>query len=706
MAFENIELVDRDYENCSKEAMPRQIKTRSLSFRNIVEKFRQFRIRRLERKMEKIVDKTLSSDYSKRKIADKLMSKSLKLARLEEKIRILQKENVPSKFVKSRAIKLRNYMMENTVKSAAGLYFVDLDDSDVLGFVSADESALNNPESIAEADVPVEAPAVEDNNSIDLSSQVIDRDSLTDSINNEFSNLENGNELDSEGINNDTVSSVIENSLSDVGNNSINDIVIPEEGNNNNNNNLVSALKDIGVVPEEEGNITVSEATDNPELNNSVVVPEEEGNITVSEATDNPELNNSVVAPEKEGNITVSEATDNPELNNSVVAPEEEGNKTVSEATDNPELNNSVVVPEVAPTIEETATDTNNEISKETVESVINDTLVDVSDDVKDDGATFVSPEEVSMVVGNNDIADQADSSESIEDSLSEDVSTVVSEDTISDKNADEEAISSDKIKQFMDSAFKNVSKSEVSNVNPEKFDENGGIRFKHHYTPMTDAEIAESRNKINSLEDFVPEKNDEAIANLFTSLGDSSTESDDRSMPVIVESRVDEAGDENGITDYTFEDSSSVEVEPEKEDSDAAVIDVSETRQSKISEFNKLKDKILELREKSSAVSKDKIDAQTSAREIALKAEEAKKKAEQSDADLQNKVEQMRRYCEGLEQDCENTIRETSQIQDDIKNNSSIIEMQEDKYDENTRMIDEIDRLMGSEEISGPRKK
>ena len=631
MAFENIELVDRDYENCSKEAMPRQIKTRSLSFRNIVEKFRQFRIRRLERKMEKIVDKTLSSDYSKSKIADKLMSKSLKLARLEEKIRILQKENIPSKFVKSRAIKLRNYMMENTVKSAAGLYFVDLDASDVLGFVSADESALNNPESIAEADVPVEAPAVEDNNSIDLSSQVIDRDSLTDSINNEFNNLENGNKLDSEGINNDTVSSVIENSLSGVDNNSINDIVIPEE---NNNNNLASALKDIGVVPEEEGN------------------------------------------------------------------------RTVSEATDNPELNNSVVVPEVAPTIEETATDTNNEISKETVESVINDTLVDVADDVKDDGATFVSPEEVSMVVGNNDIADQADSSESIEDSLSEDVSTVVSEDTISDKNADEEAISSDKIKQFMDSAFKNVSKSEVSNVNPEKFDENGGIRFKYHYTPMTDDEIAESREKINSLEDFVPEKNDEAIANLFTSLGDSSTESDDRSMPVIVESRVDEAGDENGITDYTFEDSSSVEVEPEKEDSDAAVIDVSETRQSKISEFNKLKDKILELREKSSAVSKDKIDAQTSAREIALKAEEAKKKAEKSDADLQNKVEQMRRYCEGLEQDCENTIRETSQIQDDIKNNSSIIEMQEDKYDENTRMIDEIDRLMGSEEISGPRKK
>lgn len=637
MAFENIELVDRDYENCSKEAMPRQIKTRSLSFRNIVDTFRQFRIRRLERKMEKIVDKTLSYDYSKSKLADKLMSKSLKLAKFEEKIRILQRENVPSRFVKSRAIKLRNYMMENTVKSAAGLYFVDLDDSDVLRFVSTDEGALNNSESVAKADIPVEVPADEDNNSIDLSSQVIDRESLTDSINNEFNNLENGDELDSEKINNDTVSSVIENSLSNVDNNSINDIVVPE----GNDNNLVSALKDIGVVTEEE-------------------------------------------------------------------------DRPVFEVTDNPEFSDSVVVPEVAPTIEEIAADTNNEISKETVESVINDTLVDVSDDVKDDGLTFVSPEEVSMVVGKNDTAEQVDASESIDNSLSEDISTITSEEPKVEENSDfakflydskEENIDSEKIKQFMEEAFKNVSKSEVSNVNPEKFDENGGIRFKYHYTPMTDAEIVESRDKIDSFKDFVPKKSDEVIANIFNSLNDSPAE-DERTMPVIVEPRTEEAGDENEITDYTFEDASSVDFETEKDDTDADVIDVSETRQSKISEFNKLKDKILELREKSSAVSKDKIDAQTSAREIAIKAEEARKKAEKSDADLQNKVEQMRRYCEGLEQDCENTIRETNQIQDDIKNNSSIIEMQEDKYDENTRMIDEIDRLMASEEISGPKIK
>ena len=80
MAVENIELVDREYGNCSKKAMPRQIKTRKTSFANIVERFRQFRIRRLERKMAKIVDKTLSDDYKEKRISSKLMAKSKKLA--------------------------------------------------------------------------------------------------------------------------------------------------------------------------------------------------------------------------------------------------------------------------------------------------------------------------------------------------------------------------------------------------------------------------------------------------------------------------------------------------------------------------------------------------------------------------------------------------------------------------------------------------
>ena len=180
MAIENIELVDRDYEKCSKEAMPRQIKTRKTSFSNIVEKFRNFRIRRLERKMEKTVDKILSKDYKKKNISDKLMSKSMKLAKLEEKIRVLSREEVPSRFVKSRAIKLRNYMMENTVRSADGLYYVDLDDYDVLNFVANGEDKVNNPVNISTVDAPDE---VSNDNSIDLSSETIDRDSLIDSIN-------------------------------------------------------------------------------------------------------------------------------------------------------------------------------------------------------------------------------------------------------------------------------------------------------------------------------------------------------------------------------------------------------------------------------------------------------------------------------------------------------------------------------------------
>ena len=68
--------------------------------------------------------------------------------------------------------------------------------------------------------------------------------------------------------------------------------------------------------------------------------------------------------------------------------------------------------------------------------------------------------------------------------------------------------------------------------------------------------------------------------------------------------------------------------------------------------------------------------------------------------------VERMRLYVEDLQRDCEDTIRETHQIKDDIKNNTNIIEMQEDQFDENTRMINEFNRLIGSSEETHSIKK
>ena len=54
-----------------------------------------------------------------------------------------------------------------------------------------------------------------------------------------------------------------------------------------------------------------------------------------------------------------------------------------------------------------------------------------------------------------------------------------------------------------------------------------------------------------------------------------------------------------------------------------------------------------------------------------------------------------------GLEKACDETIKETSQLKDDIRNNTSFIEAQEDQFDQNRRMINEIDQLIGADEES-----
>ena len=607
MAIENIELVDRDYEKCSKEAMPRQIKTRKTSFSNIVEKFRNFRIRRLERKMEKTVDKILSKDYKKKNISDKLMSKSMKLAKLEEKIRVLSREEVPSRFVKSRAIKLRNYMMENTVRSADGLYYVDLDDYDVLNFVANGEDKVNNPVNISTVDAPDE---VSNDNSIDLSSETIDRDSLIDSINSGFSNLENADELDEDVIDKDSISSVVENSLDDI--------------------------KDDNTI---DGVVTPSVSVDNEKDDETVI---------------------DVVDSSKSEDIDV-------------VVPEID--------TINYDGNNTILT----------------DIDKESIKKSLNDALSDLEKDdtneQKEDTTTFVSPEEVNMVVGNNtneDITDDAVKDDKISDFV----------DDTSEKNVDPR-----NIKEIMDSDYKRIFKREASAVRSDKYDENGDIRFKYMYTPMTDSEIEEAREKINSLVDFKPKKFEtDSISNIFTPIDTSaSIESSDveRDVPIIVDSHSDENDENDKIAEYAFDiDESSMDYSPADKENNV-VTDVSDGVQSKISEYNMLKERILKLREKRSSVDKDRMEAQTSAKQTALKAQATKEKVAKSAAVLDDKVEQMRIYCEGLEKDCDETIKETNELQDDIRNNTSFIEAQEDQLDKNTRMIDEIDRLIGDDEES-----
>ena len=633
MAVENIELVDRDYKSCSKKAMPRQIKTRRTSFANIAERFRKFRIGMLERKMERIVDKTLSKDFKEKSISKKLMASSTKLAKLEAKIRVLSREEVPSKFVKSRAIKLRDYMMKNTARTADGLYYVDLDDDDVLNFAINGEIGLNNPVNVEPADAPQEDS---DDEKIDLSSEAIDKDSLTNSINNGFNSLENSPELVKYAIDKDSLTNSINSELNGL----------------NNDNEL-----------EED-------AINGDSISSAV-------NNSLDDVQDNKSVNG-IVTPE------VNDNTDNSAVKETV-------DDSNSESID-------VVIPEINTTDSGNDTIIIDDINRESVENVISDALSDTKDNAveenEDEATTFVSPEEVSEVV--NSTNDDAVEDVKVSDDLD-----------LSDNNSVEfvpEKVSSERIKGYMDKAFERVSNSEASAVRANKFDENGDIRFKYHYTPMSDEEIEESRRKLNALKDYKPPKTDIFdISDIFvpvdTSISIEPVEEEKREVPIIVEPRSDEVIDKEEITDYTFD------TEEDKVDTtsvvseDDAVIDAG-SRQAKISEYSKLKERILELRERRNSVDKDRMEAQTSAKQIALKAEKTKEKVAQSEAALEDKVKQMEIYCAGLEKDCEETEKETNKLQDDIKNSTTFIEAQEKQFDKNTRLIDEIDQLIGADVV------
>ena len=113
MMVDKIDLLDNDYNLVSRKASPRQIKTRSKSFSSISGIFTKFRISRLEKKLEKSrksfvnqeIHKNLGDSSVVRKTEKNIEKKAKAIAKIEEKIMILSKENVPTNYVENRAIK-------------------------------------------------------------------------------------------------------------------------------------------------------------------------------------------------------------------------------------------------------------------------------------------------------------------------------------------------------------------------------------------------------------------------------------------------------------------------------------------------------------------------------------------------------------------------------------------------------------------------
>lgn len=135
MIREGIDFLDADYKVVPLEKKPRQIRTKSTSFSQIKKYFTDFRIRLLTKKLEREKDKAVTEAYPERfseKDEERMMKRASAIARLEQKIKILDGEKVPVDYIDKRAIKIKKAMMKNISYTSGNIYTVGLENKDAV----------------------------------------------------------------------------------------------------------------------------------------------------------------------------------------------------------------------------------------------------------------------------------------------------------------------------------------------------------------------------------------------------------------------------------------------------------------------------------------------------------------------------------------------------------------------------------------------
>lgn len=216
MAEENFELVDREYNNCIREEYPRQTRTYQSTHNSILQKFTDFRIKMMKEKLDRMKNEAVTDQYTPENYDRKTTKKSKKIAKLEEKIMLLAKESVPTNYVSKRAIKLKKKMCANLKFTTEEWYTIGMDKKEEI-FKSEEKEDINvlaneldrdtiedtiNNEFIQVEQEPLEREDIEDSINhefVNLEEDEMNRKDIEDSINNEFNNLEQ-DELNREEI--------------------------------------------------------------------------------------------------------------------------------------------------------------------------------------------------------------------------------------------------------------------------------------------------------------------------------------------------------------------------------------------------------------------------------------------------------------------------------------------------------------------------
>lgn len=738
MMVDKIDLLDNDYNLVSRKASPRQIKTRSKSFSSISGIFTKFRISRLEKKLEKSrksfvnqeIHKNLGDSSVVRKTEKNIEKKAKAIAKIEEKIMILSKENVPTNYVENRAIKLRKNMMSNLSHNSSMAYSLGIkseaDETKAIDKIFNEDSPLSINERVRESEL--EDVEEQENNQVETPESIMSRES--EEIGRSVSSILDGDTSKEFEVADDKEVDAVEKEevSSDESDKEVSEPVVESEQ----IPDISTFMKDIDLnVDTYQDSTNANSVIDENESREHIeVVPTDIDRDAIKSSIDDQFEN---IA--KSGDVSEEE--------------------TITNAG--------------RPSIDDNFNSVDNGakfVSPETVKSVVG---TGSKIDIDTDEPKSISPEEVRAVLdGKFDEVENAEEEDKVDTHL--DVKSI--EETISDalskldeeeqnKDLDDE-MSFEDVHEEVEDAINERNKissneSHVARIN--EFDADGNKKQKFDYVPMTDEEIKQAQENIeyekyenpafkeekhlpneikfnypkirfedifipaNKNEDYkiesedVVEEEKQEIVPVNDNIRGEIVVVPDRKvqLPMVVEENKEDEQvvtsedvqdvEEEPIEDYTF-DTSKDDKKYVSNNEDDLSFDFSNASATEIdgiidklgtkSQFDALKVRVEQLRKQQIEQRKREEEARKAAEVAARKAEEQKKRYNESVEKNNQYLELLKSYAEALEEDNERTKQRTQAFEETKEMENRFAEDQRVKAEQALAMVDEINSIIG----------
>lgn len=738
MMVDKIDLLDNDYNLVSRKASPRQIKTRSKSFSSISGIFTKFRISRLEKKLEKSrksfvnqeIHKNLGDSSVVRKTEKNIEKKAKAIAKIEEKIMILSKENVPTNYVENRAIKLRKNMMSNLSHNSSMAYSLGIkseaDETKAIDKIFNEDSPLSINERVRESELEdVEDVEEQENDQVETPESIMSRES--EEIGRSVSSILDGDASKEVEVADDKKVDAVEKEevSSDERDKEVSEPVVESEQ----IPDISTFMKDIDLnVDTYQDSANANSVIDENESREHIeVVPTDIDRDAIKSSIDDQFEN---IA--KSGDISEEE--------------------TITNAG--------------RPNIDDNFNSVDNGakfVSPETVKDVVG---TGSKIDIDTDEPKSISPEEVRAVLdGKFDEVENAEEEDKVDTPL--DVKSI--EETISDalnkldeeeqnKDLDDE-MSFEDIHEEVEDAINERNKissneSHVARIN--EFDADGNKKQKFDYVPMTDEEIKQAQENIEyekyenpafkeekhlpneikfnypkirfedifipankdedykiESEDVVEEEKQEIVPVNDNIRGEIVVVPDRKvQLPMVVEENKEDEQvvtsedvqdvEEEPIEDYTFDTSKDDKKSVSNDDEDLpfdipsiSTNEIANTR-DELAKCYALKDHVLQLQKEQIKQRKREEEARKAAEDATREAKEQKKFYNESVEKNNQCLELLKSYAEALEEDNERTKQRIQAFEETKEMENRFAEDQRVKAEQALAMVDEINSIIG----------